>query len=125
MWSTGVIIYMLLSGLLPFGGDNDHETMEEVKTLPVDFDYEEFDYVGEEAMDLCTQLLQKDAEQRLSAADSLDHAFVVSAFSRYAKAPGRSFAESSKPPDSPPPLRHLSSSVRKNIQKINAKKRFK
>lgn len=59
MWSIGVIIYMLLSGLLPFGGDTDQETMDEVKNEEIDFEFEEFDFVGEEAINLCINLLQK------------------------------------------------------------------
>lgn len=33
MWSVGVLSYILLSGLSPFGGNSDDETLKNVKVL--------------------------------------------------------------------------------------------
>ena len=59
--------------------------MDEVKNEEIDFEFEEFDFVGEEAINLCINLLQKNPEGRLGAVEALDHCFISSAFSRYKK----------------------------------------
>ncbi|GAA6079541.1 myosin light chain kinase 3 [Tachysurus ichikawai] len=57
MWSVGVITYMLLSGLSPFLGDNDAETMNNILHANWDFDAEAFENVSEEAKDFISKLL--------------------------------------------------------------------
>ncbi|KAK3510242.1 hypothetical protein QTP70_031063, partial [Hemibagrus guttatus] len=57
MWSVGVITYMLLSGLSPFLGDNDTETMNNILHANWDFDAEAFENVSEEAKDFISKLL--------------------------------------------------------------------
>ncbi|NXD73690.1 MYLK3 kinase, partial [Eolophus roseicapillus] len=49
MWSVGVITYMLLSGLSPFLGETDAETMNYVLNCSWDFDAEAFEQLSEEA----------------------------------------------------------------------------
>ncbi|TTK32043.1 Myosin light chain kinase 3 [Bagarius yarrelli] len=57
MWSVGVITYMLLSGLSPFLGDNDADTMNNILHAKWDFDAEAFENVSEEAKDFISKLL--------------------------------------------------------------------
>uniref|UniRef100_A0A667YH73 Myosin light chain kinase 3 n=1 Tax=Myripristis murdjan TaxID=586833 RepID=A0A667YH73_9TELE len=57
MWSVGVITYMLLSGLSPFLGDNDAETMNNILHANWDFDSEAFENVSNEAKDFISRLL--------------------------------------------------------------------
>uniref|UniRef100_A0A8C9WE76 Myosin light chain kinase, smooth muscle n=1 Tax=Scleropages formosus TaxID=113540 RepID=A0A8C9WE76_SCLFO len=59
MWSIGVICYILVSGLSPFMGDNDNETLSNVTSASWDFEDEAFDEISEEAKDFISQLLKK------------------------------------------------------------------
>uniref|UniRef100_A0A6I8NEF1 Myosin light chain kinase 2 n=1 Tax=Ornithorhynchus anatinus TaxID=9258 RepID=A0A6I8NEF1_ORNAN len=60
MWSVGVITYMLLSGLSPFLGDNDTETLNNVLAANWYFDEETFEMVSPEAKDFVSHLIVKD-----------------------------------------------------------------
>uniref|UniRef100_A0A1E1X9C1 Putative ser/thr protein kinase n=1 Tax=Amblyomma aureolatum TaxID=187763 RepID=A0A1E1X9C1_9ACAR len=73
MWSVGVICYVLLSGLSPFMGNSELETMANVTRAEYDFDDESFDAISEEAKDFIAKLLLKDKEDRMTAAQCLNH----------------------------------------------------
>ena len=45
MWSMGVITYVLLSGLSPFMGEDDNETLANVSAGEYDFEDDEDDEV--------------------------------------------------------------------------------
>ncbi|KAM4738617.1 uncharacterized protein mylk4b isoform 2-T2 [Anableps anableps] len=76
MWSLGVITYMLLSGLSPFLGDDDNETLNNILACQWNFEEEEFGDISEEAKDFITRLLVKSKSWRLSATESLRHAWL-------------------------------------------------
>ncbi|XP_042321966.1 LOW QUALITY PROTEIN: myosin light chain kinase family member 4 [Sceloporus undulatus] len=73
MWSVGIIAYMLLSGLSPFLGDDDNETLNNILACRWDFDDEEFAKVSEEAKDFISKLLIKEKGWRISATAALKH----------------------------------------------------
>uniref|UniRef100_A0A480ZXC4 Myosin light chain kinase 2, skeletal/cardiac muscle-like n=1 Tax=Sus scrofa TaxID=9823 RepID=A0A480ZXC4_PIG len=73
MWSLGVITYMLLSGLSPFLGDDDTETLNNVLSGNWYFDEETFEAVSDEAKDFVSNLIVKDQRGRMSAAQCLAH----------------------------------------------------
>ncbi|XP_068272167.1 myosin light chain kinase 2, skeletal/cardiac muscle [Nyctibius grandis] len=73
MWSMGVITYMLLSGLSPFLGDNDTETLNNVLAANWYFDEETFESVSEEAKDFVSNLIIKEKSARMSAGQCLQH----------------------------------------------------
>ncbi|KAM4731434.1 myosin light chain kinase, smooth muscle isoform 1-T2 [Anableps anableps] len=73
MWSIGVICYILLSGLSPFMGDNDNETLANVTSATWDFEDEAFDEISENAKDFITNLLKKDMKARLSCPQCFEH----------------------------------------------------
>uniref|UniRef100_A0A8C6J2Q7 Uncharacterized protein n=1 Tax=Melopsittacus undulatus TaxID=13146 RepID=A0A8C6J2Q7_MELUD len=73
MWSVGVITYMLLSGLSPFLGETDAETMNYVLNCSWDFDAEAFKQLSEEAKDFISRLLVKEKSCRMSATQCLKH----------------------------------------------------
>ena len=60
MWSVGVLTYVLLSGISPFVGDNDNETLMNVSAGDYEFDDEIFDAISEEAKQFIDALLQMD-----------------------------------------------------------------
>ena len=71
MWSVGVLAYVLLSGLSPFAGANDIETLKNVKACNWEFDEEAFTNVSEEGKDFIRKLLIKQKEKRLNAHECL------------------------------------------------------
>uniref|UniRef100_UPI00398EC822 myosin light chain kinase 3 isoform X2 n=1 Tax=Pristiophorus japonicus TaxID=55135 RepID=UPI00398EC822 len=72
MWSVGVITYMLLSGMSPFLGDHDTETMNNIINANWNFDTEGFENVTEESKEFVSNLLVKE-KSRFSAAQCLKH----------------------------------------------------
>ncbi|XP_060526795.1 death-associated protein kinase 2 [Cylas formicarius] len=76
MWSVGVICYVLLSGLSPFMGATDVETMANVTIAKYDFDDEAFQDISENAKDFIRKLLVKDQNKRMSSDECLRHAWL-------------------------------------------------
>ncbi|XP_034651036.1 SNF-related serine/threonine-protein kinase [Drosophila subobscura] len=73
MWSVGVICYVLISGLSPFMGENDIETMSNVTIAKYDFEDECFNGISPECLDFIAKLLVKDLSTRMTAADCMKH----------------------------------------------------
>ncbi|CAG9782267.1 unnamed protein product [Diatraea saccharalis] len=97
MWSVGVICYVLLSGLSPFMGETDIETMANVTVAKYDFDDEAFNEISEDAKDFIRKLLVKDKECRPCAAECLRHRWLVR----------RPPVNKQPPPPQPPPKHEL------------------
>ncbi|NWX57599.1 DAPK2 kinase, partial [Promerops cafer] len=62
MWSIGVITYILLSGLSPFQGETDAETLSNVVAGAYEFKERCFSQTSEMAKDFIRQLLVKEPE---------------------------------------------------------------
>jgi len=77
MWAVGVLAYVLLSGLSPFAGENDIETLKNVKACDWDFDEDSFFSVSNEAKDFIRKLLTKNKEKRMTAHECLIHSWLV------------------------------------------------
>ncbi|XP_013377299.1 PREDICTED: myosin light chain kinase family member 4 isoform X3 [Chinchilla lanigera] len=73
MWSVGVIAYMLLSGLSPFLGDDDAETLNNILACRWDLEDEEFQDISDEAREFISKLLIKEKSWRISASEALKH----------------------------------------------------
>ncbi|KIR77980.1 CAMK/CAMKL protein kinase [Cryptococcus gattii E566] len=69
IWSLGIILYTLLCGGLPFD-DDDERVMKE---LIQKGEYEEPDWLSDEARDLIRGMLQHDPSKRLSIREILTH----------------------------------------------------
>lgn len=54
------LFYRRVSGLSPFMGDNDNETLANVTSATWDFDDEAFDEISDDAKDFISNLLKKD-----------------------------------------------------------------
>eukprot|EP00111_Clytia_hemisphaerica_P007157 TCONS_00020800-protein len=78
MWSLGVITYVLLSGLSPFMGDDDNETMENVSSGEYDFEDEDeiFENLSDEVKLFIQDLLILNPTQRLTVAECLEHSWL-------------------------------------------------
>lgn len=77
MWSVGVICYVLLSGLSPFMGDNDIETMANVTRATYDFDDEAFEPISDTAKDFIAKLLVRNQSSRLTPTQCLKHPWLT------------------------------------------------
>jgi serine/threonine protein kinase len=73
MWSVGVICYVLLSGLSPFMGDTDLETMANVMRATFDFNDQAFEAISDLAKDFISKLLVREPAARLKPAECLKH----------------------------------------------------
>ncbi|GAU87381.1 hypothetical protein RvY_00244-2 [Ramazzottius varieornatus] len=77
MWAVGVLAYVLLSGLSPFAGEDDVETLRNVKACDWNFEDEAFAGVSEEGKDFIQKLLLKKKEARMTAAECLIHPWLL------------------------------------------------
>lgn len=65
-----------VSGLSPFAGNCDVETMGNVTVGKYDFNDEAFDNVSSDCIDFITKLLVKEHDKRLTAKEALRHKWV-------------------------------------------------
>lgn len=72
IWSAGVILYILLSGVPPFYGDTDPQILESVKKGVFSFDIPEFKGVTDSVKDLIRKMICKPSA-RLTAQQTLEH----------------------------------------------------
>lgn len=66
-----------LSGLSPFVGADDFETMTNVSVAKYSFDYQPFDDISDQAKDFIEKLLVKDTAKRLTAKNALNHEWLT------------------------------------------------
>ncbi|XP_069805371.1 death-associated protein kinase 2-like isoform X2 [Dendropsophus ebraccatus] len=76
MWSIGVITYILLSGLSPFQGETDEETLTNVVSGNYEFDDRYFKDTSDMAKEFIQQLLVKDPRDRMTAVECLIHPWI-------------------------------------------------
>lgn len=77
VWSLGVILFVFLCGYPPFEGDNNKEIFRNVIKQPLTFDPADWNNISASAKDLVTKMLNKDASQRISAQQCLEHPWFV------------------------------------------------
>lgn len=80
MWSVGVILYIMLTGVHPFdirGGSTDAETKNAILANPhPPMDYELVGNLSDSAIDLILKLMEPDPDKRISAYEMLQHPWV-------------------------------------------------
>ncbi|EGR33331.1 protein kinase domain protein [Ichthyophthirius multifiliis] len=76
IWSCGVILYIMLSGILPFNGTTNDEIVENVKQGKLSFENEEWNYISQQAKNFIRKMLELDPTQRLSASQALQDPWI-------------------------------------------------
>lgn len=77
MWSLGVILYILLSGLPPFWGDTEDQIFRMVLKGQIDFKSDPWPKISEAAKDCVRKLLEMDASKRATSEQILKHDWLV------------------------------------------------
>ncbi|CAN6458114.1 unnamed protein product [Victoria cruziana] len=76
VWSAGVIIYILLSGVPPFWAESEQGIFEQVLHGELDFSMDPWPTVSNEAKDLIRRMLVRNPKKRLTAHEVLCHPWV-------------------------------------------------
>ena len=75
MWSAGVMLFLLLSGTLPFSGTTEQEILAQVKTMVYNFDDEVWDSISADAKDLVKRLIAPKNE-RFTVEEAINHRWI-------------------------------------------------
>ncbi|VDO68159.1 unnamed protein product [Heligmosomoides polygyrus] len=78
MWSVGVLAYILVSGLSPFAGENDEETLKNVKKCDWNMDDPVFNQISDNGKDFIRKLLVAEPGGRMTVHEALNHPWLSS-----------------------------------------------
>ncbi|WOL16916.1 calcium-dependent protein kinase 20 [Canna indica] len=73
VWSSGVILYILLCGVPPFWGESEQGIAQAIIRSVVDFKRDPWPKVSDAAKDLVKRMLDPDPKRRMTAQEVLDH----------------------------------------------------
>jgi len=77
MWAAGVILYIMLSGKMPFYGKTDGECLRRIAMAKYAFPPKQWDNVSDQAQSLVRSLLQQNPDKRLTATAALNHPWLA------------------------------------------------
>jgi len=77
VWSCGVMMYILLCGLPPFGGDTDSDILAAVTRARLSFSEQNWKGVSSEAKAFISSMCQKDVKKRMSAQQACEHPWLL------------------------------------------------
>lgn len=76
IWSAGVILYILLSGVPPFWAENEQGIFDAVLRGHIDFSSDPWPSISSGAKELVKKMLRQDPKERLTAVEILNHPWV-------------------------------------------------
>ncbi|XP_040997232.1 calcium-dependent protein kinase SK5 [Juglans microcarpa x Juglans regia] len=77
VWSAGIILYILLSGVPPFWAESEKGIFREILQGKLDFQSEPWPGISESAKDLIRKMLERNPKKRLTAHEVLCHPWIV------------------------------------------------
>ncbi|KAK4439338.1 Calcium-dependent protein kinase [Sesamum alatum] len=76
VWSAGVILYILLSGVPPFWAENEKGIFDAILKEEIDFDSQPWPSISNSAKDLVRKMLTKDPKRRITSGQVLEHPWI-------------------------------------------------
>ncbi|BAF21689.1 calcium-dependent protein kinase 19 isoform X1 [Oryza sativa Japonica Group] len=73
VWSAGVILYILLSGVPPFWAETEKGIFDAILQGEIDFESQPWPSISESAKDLVRKMLTQDPKKRITSAQVLQH----------------------------------------------------
>ena len=75
VFSAGIIFYYMLTGIIPYDGDDFNEVLENNKRAVINFNIKQLETVNRTEMELLTRMLELDIEKRPTAKECLNHPY--------------------------------------------------
>jgi calcium-dependent protein kinase len=79
IWSLGVCLYILLSGMTPFWGDTEEDIFKMVLHADINFESHPWPKISKPAKDIVRKMLERDPNKRPTAAQLLQHSWLCQA----------------------------------------------
>jgi len=76
-WSMGIVLFIMLSGKPPFGGKANKEIIDNVLTGSYNYNNPVWENISDSAKDLIDKLLNKQADERLTAEEAYNHPWLA------------------------------------------------
>ncbi|ONI09970.1 hypothetical protein PRUPE_4G021300 [Prunus persica] len=73
IWSAGVILYILLSGVPPFWAETERAIFDAILEGVIDFESQPWPSISDSAKDLVRKMLTQDPRKRITSAEVLEH----------------------------------------------------
>lgn len=77
IWSAGVMLYILLSGVPPFWAETEKGIFDAILEGVIDFETEPWPSISRSAKDLVRKMLTQDPKKRITSAQVLEHPWLI------------------------------------------------